>query len=62
LARYRNDTGSVLNAASLGLLIGPGEEFGSDLHVPGCTEVTPPAQAAKGKDKAASPASEEPQQ
>lgn len=59
LARYRNDTGSVLNATELGLVIGPGEEFDSDLHVPGCTDITPPPKGRK--DKAATVASEEPQ-
>ena len=58
--RFRNDTGSVLNALELGLAIGPGEEFDSPLHVPGCTDITPPPPKAR-KDKAAAPAGEEPQ-
>lgn len=42
MARFRNDSGSVLNAAELGLVIGPGEELDSDLHVAGCTPLDAP--------------------
>ena len=33
----RNDTGGVLESHEFGLSIGPGEEFGCSLPVPGCT-------------------------
>lgn len=48
---FRNDTGGVLDSHELRRSIGPGEEFDSDLPVPGCTPVDKPARrkAASGE-------------
>lgn len=58
MARFRNDTGSVLHSQEFGL-IPPGEfdarGYDPEVHgaIPGCTRIDDPPKAKAGKGKAA---------